>query len=294
MTVWLEGQYSSGRRKVVTLRSASVMIQNFTPVLSVYADIRAQGDVDLTGGRKWVKRLVGYCALRGNCYTPLGDASPRGGEWGAGGHAARGRERCGSAGSPNSNGTTSPSMGASNAECKRARKSATLERISGRLAREWRRLRRCEQDHYFRHCGPVTPGTIIARRSSHQDGRKSDGYNSLMNAAIPDLRANLSQANSSSAPSARPATMPMWGASPATVVTASRIILPAVVCAPSPTLALKLPIRCWISESLNLSMSDNHALNSVASGSSRSFKTCSISIRLSDGNAGNPARVTTL
>ena len=28
-------QYSSGRRKVVTLPSASVMIQNFTPVLSV-------------------------------------------------------------------------------------------------------------------------------------------------------------------------------------------------------------------------------------------------------------------
>src|ERR1700688_1953927 len=34
-------QYSSGRREVVVaLRSASVIIQNFTPVLSVYADSR--------------------------------------------------------------------------------------------------------------------------------------------------------------------------------------------------------------------------------------------------------------
>jgi hypothetical protein len=30
-----DGQYSSGSRNVVTLRSASVIIQNFTPVLSV-------------------------------------------------------------------------------------------------------------------------------------------------------------------------------------------------------------------------------------------------------------------
>src|ERR1700674_187712 len=86
---------------------------------------------------------------------------------------------------------------------------------------------------------------------------KIDGYSSLTNAAIPDLRANLSQTNWSSALNKMPAGMPMYGANPVTVVTASLITLPAVVCTPNPSFALKLAIRSRISASLNLSTSDH-------------------------------------
>jgi hypothetical protein len=124
--------------------------------------------------------------------------------------------------------------------------------------------------------------------------RKIDGYSSLIKAAIPDLRANLSQANWSSAPKTMPAGMPKCGARPATVVTRSLIVRPVVVCTPNPSFALKLAIRSRISASSSLSTSDNHARNSRASGSLRTLKTCSMSIRESGENSGSPARATTL